>query len=136
MRRPSFFPLLVLALTLTLVTMFIFVVSPTSIVQKKIVTQDRTITDTRYQTALAIVLKKFLTSYAAAPDDATRSGIAEETLNTLLSMRVPAGEKDLHLELAISLQKIKQGLSANPQDAADGFVEMQTIISQTTWLHL
>lgn len=136
MKHVPFFPLLVFALTLILVTVFVFSVSPKYGEQKPAVSETVPVSEEQYQAALTAVLKKFITSYDAASDDSVRAHLVDQTLATLLSMRVPAAFKDLHLELAISLQKMKQGFVSNPQDVTDGYTQIKTSVSQTSWLHL
>lgn len=136
MKHVSFFPFLVLALTLILVTGFVFSASPKSVEQKGIVTQTPPVSDEQYQEALRLVLKKFITSFDATEDVSVRTQLTEQTLGTLLTMRVPGQEKELHLALAIALQKMKQGFGANPQDVMDGYTQIKQLISQTNWLSL
>lgn len=136
MRRYSFFPFILLALTLVLVTTFVFLASPKQNNQKTIRSEESVVSEERYQQALKAVLKKFVSVYDAATSDADRSQIVESTLNALLSMRVPANEKDLHLELAITLQKMKQGFGTNPQAVLDGYAQIKELFSQTSWLNL
>lgn len=132
----SFFPLIVLALTLILVSSFVFLSSPKQTEQKRVSLQTSVITETQYQEALSAVLKKFFTVYDSATTDVVRAETVQNTLNALLSMRVPAGFKDLHLELAIAFQKMKQGFVSNPQDVTEGYEQVKTLSSQTSWLHL
>ncbi|MCX6714611.1 MAG: hypothetical protein NTX72_02260 [Candidatus Uhrbacteria bacterium] len=135
MKRPSFFPLIILALTLILVTGFVFSSSPKQ-TERKIGSEVPVVSEEQYQSALTVVLKKFVTSYDTASDDTARAHVVDQTLATLLSMRVPSSEKDLHLALAIALQKMKQGFVSNPQDVSDGYAQIKTEISQTSWLHV
>ena len=133
MKQKNFFPWIVFFLTLVLMGLFIFTftqkVNNTSL-------QNRGLTDAQYHSALQTVLKKFFVSYREAPDQASRAVVVEQTLAALLSMRVPAKEKEIHLDLAIQLAKMKQGFLSNPQDIDEGFVSIQHIVSQTSWLHL
>jgi len=136
MKRPSFFPFILLALTLILVTAFVFSASPKTSVQKTNKSSVSTVSDEQYQTALTAVLKKFVSVYDAAASDTEKTQAVQNTLNSLLSMRVPAEEKDLHLELALALQKMKQGFATNPQDILEGYASIKELISQTSWLHI
>lgn len=136
MKHASFFPFLVLALTLILVTGFVFSASPKSVEKKGVVTQTPSVSDEQYQEALKLVLKKFITSFDATEDVSVRAQLTEQTLGTLLTMRVPGQEKELHLTLAIALQKMKQGFAGNPQDVMDGYTQIKQLISQTNWLSL
>lgn len=136
MKHAPFFPLLILALTLVLVTVFVFSASPKYREQKTIVSETLPVSEEQYQAALTAVLKKFITSYDTASEDSVRARVVDQALATLLSMRVPAAFKDLHLELAISLQKMKQGFISNPQDVTDGYMQIKTNVSQTSWLRL
>lgn len=136
MKHPSFFPYLILALTLILVAGFVFTASPKSAKQANTSVEPPSVSDEQYQAALRIVLNKFTASFDAAAEDSVRASVTDQTLSTLLSMRVPAEEKDLHLSLAIALQKIKQGFVSNPQDMTDGYAQIKVLILQTSWLHL
>lgn len=134
MKRVSFFPLILLALTLILVYLFVFFSAPKQV--KTTQTQVSAVSEGHYQEALASVLKKFFSVYDSATSDTVRAESVQTALNALLNMRVPASDKELHLELAIILQKMKQGITANPQDVSDGYSEIKDLISQTSWLHL
>lgn len=136
MKHASFFPFLVLALTLILVTGFVFSASPKSVEQKGVTTQTPPVSDEQYQEALKLVLKKFTTSFDATEDVSVRAQLTEQTLSTLLTMRVPGQEKEFHLTLAIALQKMKQGFAGNPQDVMDGYAQIKQLISQMNRLSL
>lgn len=136
MKHLSFFPFIILALTLILVSGFVFLSSPKNALQKNASSQVSLVSDAQYQDALTSVLKKFVNLYDSATSDTVRAEIVQNTLNALLSMRVPAAFKDLHLELAIALQKMKQGFASNPQDISDGYIQVKALISQTSWLRL
>lgn len=136
MKHASFFPYIILALTLMLVAGFVFTASPKSTRQSSPLAETEQISDVHYQAALQTVLKKFTTAFDVAVDESLRASVTDQTLSTLLSMRVPAEERELHLALAIALQKIKQGFISNPQDVTDGYTQINALISQTSWLHL
>ncbi|OGL62542.1 hypothetical protein A3C09_00145 [Candidatus Uhrbacteria bacterium RIFCSPHIGHO2_02_FULL_47_44] len=133
MKHPSFFSFIILALTLILVTGFVFSSAPK---KTTVQTESSAVSEKQYQTALAVVLQKFVTSYDATTDDSVRAQVTDQTLGTLLSMRVPAAHKDFHLSLAITLQKIKQGFVSNPQDVLEAYTQMKAFISQTSWLNI
>ncbi len=135
MKHVSFFPLLVLSLTLVLVTGYVFFSSPNSSSPKSGVGQIVLSVDD-YEDALRTVLAQFRSTYDAAPDDAQKVARIEHAMNALLSMRVPNEQKELHLGLALALQKMKQGYGANPQDITDGYNEVNRLISETDWLRL
>lgn len=136
MKHTSFFPYIVLALTLMLVSAFLFFSFSNLLQSGSIDARSSAVSDAHYQSVLTRVLRDFFTSYRTATNDATREQIADQTLGMLLSMRVPSSKKDLHLELAIALQKIKQGFVSNPQDVTDGYAQLQDTVFQTSWIHL
>lgn len=136
MKHTSFFPFIVLALTLILVSGFVFLSSPKHAQQNSASSQVSLVSDAEYQQALTTVLKRFFSVYDSATSDSARAESVQGTLNSVLSMRVPASFKDLHLELAIALQKMKQGFSSNPQDVTDGYKQIKTLILQTSWLRV
>ncbi len=94
------------------------------------------VSDEAYQKELTISVKSFLTSYSAVGDDGAKSALVQSFLNQLLHMRVPAQEKDLHLELALSLQQMKEGLQNHSQDAVDGLTRFRNAVTKASWLKL
>jgi hypothetical protein len=136
MKQVSFFPYILLALTLVLVTCFVFLTPPKQTENTNTLPKVVVVSEGQYQDALEAVLKKFFSVYDSAASDTARIEIVQNTLNSLLSMRVPVSFKDMHLELAIALQKMKQGFISNPQDVTDGYARLKELISQSSWLRL
>lgn len=134
--KRSWFPFAVLFLSLVL-GVFVFFSFYTKQTQTISQTQPTRISDVTYQHELTSNVTSFLDAYPKAIDDSARYNLVQTMLNQLLRMRVPAQEKDLHLELALSLQQMKEGLyNHSPQDVADGFARFKDAVSQTSWLHL
>jgi len=136
MKQVSFFPFILLALTLILVTCFVFLTPPKQMNNVNPPLRTTIVSEEQYQDALEAVLKKFFSVYDSAASDTARAETVQNTLNSLLSMRVPVAFKDMHLELAIALQKMKQGFISNPQDVTDGYARLKELVSQSSWLQL
>lgn len=138
LHKRSWFPFVVFFLTLVLIALVVSSFTGKGQLEKRgqgapPITM---ISDITYQRELSGNVKTFLNAYATATDDASRSALVQTMLNQLLHMRVPAQEKDLHLELALSLQQMKEGLANHSQDASEGFARLNDAVSQTSWLHL
>jgi len=134
MKQVSAFPFVLGALTLILITVFVFV-SPPEPVQVVPEAQETAIQSmTSYQQAMRIVFDAYLSEYQKAMPDTERQKLIEQTLNQLLRMRVPPMYKDLHLDLVLILQKMKTGIQNNPQDVLDGHVEIQQKLATVSWM--
>ena len=106
--RSILFPVVLIGLTLALAATVYFSVSPKSAVvpESKIIP----VNDELYRNELTNIIQTFQTQYRSAPDDLRRLLLVEATLRNLLSLRVPAMYKELHLDLAVSLNLIMNGL--------------------------
>ena len=133
-KRPWFL-VLVFLLSLAL-GMFIYSSYSAKVQQTKPSASTPAISDEAYQQELNGTVKTFLTAYTAAADDSAKSTLVQTLLNQLLHMRVPAQEKDLHLELALSLQQMKEGLQNHSQDATDGLTRFREAVTKTPWMKL
>ena len=134
MHKRSWFPYITFLLSLILVGLIIFsFVSKSS--TEKTVSATPTVSESEYQSELQKHVSIFSPAYAAATSDADRTAAVQTMMNSLLSMHVPADDKDLHLELALSLQSMKDAL-ASGKDASDGFTRFKTAVTSATWLHL
>lgn len=134
--RFSFFLPIVIVLTLILLTVFIFVFIERSKFVASSPPQTPVVSVVDYQIEVQQLMKTFLTDYEIATDQSTQMDVTEKTLTALLNVRVPASEKDTHLSLALSLQQLKQNLSANSPDTKTSFIHLKDILSKTDWLHL
>lgn len=134
--RHSFFLPIVIVLTLILLTVFIFVFIERSKFTSIYSRETPVVRVSDYQNEVRQIMKTFLTDYEATTDQSIRLAVAEKTLVALLNVRVPATQKDVHLAFALSLQQLKQNLSASSPDTKTSFINLKDILSKTDWLHL
>ncbi len=130
--KNSRFPLLVLFLTLLLLGFMIFTFVKKDSTPNESVTP--VVSEKEYKTQMAMVVNNFLPSYLAATDDVGRRAVVDSTLTKLLEIRVPANQKDLHLELAISLNLILTQLSGTTDVAREGLERWKKAVSGMTSL--
>lgn len=132
MKRISLFPFVILLLTSTLIGGFFFAASHGLLVS----TQESSAPDiSTYRSSLASLVQKFVNAYDSSSDESARTQIVEQAMADLLSMRVPASERQIHLDVAVALQKIKQGFARNRDDDSDGYAELKQLINKTPWLY-
>ncbi|MEK7452533.1 MAG: hypothetical protein AAB664_04285 [Patescibacteria group bacterium] len=134
--KRSWFPFVVVFLTIVLFGFFYVSYRSKSLSIKNAPATVSSISDELYKKNISIYIKSFFDKYPSAKDDAERTMLVQELFNQLLHMRVPMQEKDLHLELALSLQQMKDGLANHSQDLPEGFARLKDAVTQTSWLHL
>ena len=133
--KHNWFPGITLLLSLVLVGLIIFSMMTKAPSVQKSTQTGPTVSESAYQTDMQKTVQTFLTSFSGATSDTERTAAVQSALDALLRMRVPADDKDLHLELAISLQNMKERLAAG-KDASDGLAQFKTAAASSSWLHL
>ena len=133
--KHNWFPGVTLLLSLILVALIIFSMMTATPAVKKTVETVPAVSESAYQAEMQKTVQTFLTSFSGATSDTERTAAVQSALDALLRMRVPADDKDLHLELAISLQNMKERLVAG-KDASDGLAQFKTSAASSSWLHL
>lgn len=121
--RSFFLPILVL-LTVGLVVFMFFSLTDSRKTTES--TQQQTITPVssqEYTSSIKKIGKKFVESYEAAENDIARLVLVESTLSELLALRVPADQKDIHLERAVILSQMQAALKAQDNEKAQKLFE-------------
>ena len=130
-RHPTFFPLVLVFLTLGLVGFMVVMFAKPSSFGEKV---SPTISEDAYRLEMKEFMASFETRYQAASDDLKKVVLVENTLNKLLSIKVPETYKDLHLELAFSLNAIREGLREKSAALAEGEQRLKNLLAKESWL--
>lgn len=88
-----------------------------------------------YRASVRPVVDEMQRAYGASKDLRSRQHAVETALEQLLDIRVPAEEKDVHLELALSLQMVRVGLVGDQRQATEGWERFLALVQSTPWLH-
>jgi hypothetical protein len=108
-KRHSFFPLVLAMLTLGLFVLMFYAFTGKQTINR--VAQETTLVSSQaYQKELGSLTDSFIKQYPKKEDDLSRLVLIEQTLASILSLRVPAEAKELHLNLAIELNQMQQAL--------------------------
>lgn len=125
--RHSFFPLVIILLTLLLGVFMLFSIDrenarPTSVEETLTPVDPQT-----YRDSLLSLITTFETNFAQARDDASRLFVAQQAFVDLLDLRVPPEDKQRHLELALLFTKIQTTLKSGDPDVEALVLELQAI---------
>ncbi|PJA45482.1 hypothetical protein CO174_02950 [Candidatus Uhrbacteria bacterium CG_4_9_14_3_um_filter_50_9] len=136
-QRNTYFPLTLTLLTLGLILfMFYAFTYKTEPAAYSIVTEVTEPVDAEaYRTDLAYAVVTFEDEYARASDDLSRLVAAENAVSTLLDMRVPTEYKDLHLELAITLNQLQAALRSTDRNADESLAALEQLKTLYPWLN-
>lgn len=134
----SWFPFVVAALTVSLVFLIAWTLggkppAPSSTTGTP-QTSALPVTDSGYKSSASAITSGLLERLDAAPDDATRERLVSSALNGLLALIVPADLKDVHLQLAESLNLLEQGFAGDAAAAASGRSQLESILADNPWL--
>ena len=92
------------------------------------------VSEQEYQSNLHALTKKFVEGYAQTEDQAKRLVLTQQTLSSLLTMRVPAAFKELHLELAVHMNQLKDALQTNGAGVKESFDQFVQTTKTQPWL--
>ena len=116
--RHSFFPLVIILLTLLLGAFMTVTLnresSPAASVQEVIVLVDAD----AYHDELVNLLTTFETDFSLTSDDVEKLVVTERAFTNLLALRVPLEGKQVHLELALLFTKIQAVLKSEDRDTS------------------
>jgi hypothetical protein len=125
--RHSFFPLVIILLTLLLGAFMAVTLNRESVpafsVQEVMVPVDGGL----YHDELVNLLTTFQTDFSLASTDGEKLVVTEQAFMHLLSLRVPLEGKQMHLELALLLTKIQTVLKSEVRDPSVLLDEIQAI---------
>lgn len=129
--RHSFFPLVVIVLTLLLCALMALTLvsrgEPAQFVEEEAAVVDAG----NYRDSITTVVREFKNKFAQAVDSAGQKRAGAQALQTLLNLRVPAEYKTLHLDLAVFLSSVESGSAIS-----DPLGTLQTIVETYSWLTL
>lgn len=130
----SWFPFVLVGLTVSLV-LLVALAYVNKQAPKQQSAQADVVTENEYQVAAAAVTRGFFARFDSVANDEERLELVESAQSELLELLVPSAEKDLHLELVMSLNLLKKGLS-DDDDAAqlEGRRRLEAVFEQYSWL--
>lgn len=111
-QRHSFFPLVLGLLTLGLIVLMFYAFAGRHPSETTPSTQPNPVSAQEYEQSLQALMSTFVVTYDESTDDLSRLVLVEQTLANLLALRVPAEDKQTHLELAVGLNQMQQALRA------------------------
>lgn len=111
-QRHSFFPLVLGLLTLGLIVLMFYAFAGRRPSETTPPVQLNPVTTQEYEQSIQSLMSTFVVTYDESTDDLSRLVLVEQTLQQLLALRVPAEDKQTHLELAVGLNQMQQALRA------------------------
>ncbi|MBT5808142.1 hypothetical protein HOI18_02595 [Candidatus Uhrbacteria bacterium] len=135
--RHSFFPLVIILLTLGLILFMFYAFSyqevedtPRSSTSNEVEVIDAD----SYREEVAYMLAVFEEDFDAASDDLSKLVSAEDLLASLLELTVPSEYKVLHLELAVVMNKIQVSLRSSDRSLDEPVSALEQLKLQYPWL--
>ena len=134
--RPLFFPITLAVLTLCLVVFMVAALSNGSVKQSQRASVAETaMNEQTYQSTVADLFVSYTSSYSSALSDVEKLALTQQTLNALLEQRVPAVYKDAHLQVAVALHLIAEGLrEQKPASRSSGEERLTHVQAEYPWL--
>ena len=131
----SFFPFILIGLTLALMVFMVFAFSknPEPITEPATQT-DPVVTDEDYRKEIKTVISDYEQRSSQAETDLQHLVVVEDALENVLAIKVSAGYRDIHLEIATSLFQIASGLRGEEGTIESGQSRLETIFVQNPWL--
>lgn len=106
--RHSFFPLILALLTLALVVFMFYAFTGINLNPNQTEEITSPVSEEAYQTELRLLTTEFVETYKKTTDPSARKELVDKTITSLLALRVPSQQKELHLDLAIELSQMRQ----------------------------
>ncbi|NBS41242.1 hypothetical protein EBS80_01105 [bacterium] len=131
-QRRSFYPLAIAVLTLALGGLMFFTLA--RVAPPAPAPAQPSVTDDQYRTQAHAVIAPFLSAYAAADTDVKKLVAVEDALNAVMSLVVPTAYKEVHLGLAVSLTRMRDGLRGEAGAAEDGYAKLTKLVADDPWL--
>ena len=128
-QRHSFFPLVLAGLTIVLVVFMFYAFTGQISPNVVIIPEAPPVSDAEYQDELTAVMSVFIENYQHQTDNLTRLVLVEQTLEKLLTIRVPADRKEVHLSLAVELNQMQQALRERSGEEQTAFDRIKTYVS-------
>ncbi|MFC1788124.1 hypothetical protein ACFLZY_02810 [Patescibacteria group bacterium] len=132
----NFFPLIIAGLTIALILFMVYSFAARQdqkgFDQKQSVVSS--VSDKDYRDQIKKVVKDFQKGFAQAETGIEQLVLVEDTLKQVLTIKVPAAYKDMHLELAMTLNLMQSGFRGQQQDLDQGQARLGQLLLQYPWL--
>ena len=135
--RHSFFPLVVIVLSVLLAGLIYWSVQQPGEVGGKVDKVDKveeSIDPEAYRDSLAQIVATFDERMSSSQDDLDKLLAAQTALAGLLELRVPAEFKDLHLALAVAFSDIEDALQSQDRNIDASLVQINELKQTYSWL--
>ncbi len=120
-KRHSFFPLMLAVLTLGLIVLMFYAFTQRQATPHRVAQEATPVSAQEYNQELSTLTKSFIEQYSLKEDDLSRLVLVEQTLQSLLSLRVPVEAKEMHLNIAVDLNQMQQALREKNGKEAEAF---------------
>ena len=137
--RHSFFPLVVIVLSVLLAGLIYWSVQQPGEVGGKVAKVDKveeSIDPATYRDSLAQIVATFDERMSSSQDDLDKLLAAQTALAGLLELRVPAEFKDLHLALAVAFSDIEDALQSQDRNIDSSLAQINELEQTYPWLFL
>ena len=125
-RHHSLFPFVLAGLTLALIVFMFYAFTGTPVIIPTAVSEPTTISAQAYEQERTKIVSGFFENYAQQPDDLAKLVLSEAFLSDVLSLRVPADQKEEHLALVIELNTLMQSLRSRDEQAPTLFEQLSS----------
>ena len=135
--RHSFFPLVVIVLSVMLAGLIYWSVQQPGEVGGKVAKVDKveeSIDPATYRDSLAQIVATFDERMSSSQDDLDKLLAAQTALAGLLELRVPAEFKDLHLALAVAFSDIEDALQSQDRNIDASLAQISELKQTYSWL--
>lgn len=133
--RHSFFPFIVILLSLALAGLIYWSVQNPPNETPSIAQQEVELVDPgAYSDDLSQIVKTFEQRMTDSQDDLDKLLAAQTALAGLLELRVPAEFKDLHLTLAVALSQIETALESDDRNIDEPLTTLAELVVEYPWL--
>ena len=134
-QKHSFFPVIIILLTL-LLGGFMFLVLRGSFTTEETSTQEiKLVNEDEYREGVSVALHTFEEQFSLSQDNAQKNLVTQQALAQLLELRVPAQYKELHLQLAIVWNQLQTALTSGSQeDVSDSLKTIEQLKVSYPWL--
>ncbi len=133
--RHSFFPLIVIALSLALAGLIYWSVQHESSAGPGITVQEvEPVDPEEYRAALKDIVKTFTERLASSFDDLDKLLATQTALAGILELRVPVEFKDLHLSLAVAFSDIEKSLQREDRNIDAALTRIDELTQTYSWL--
>ncbi|HLD20508.1 MAG TPA: hypothetical protein VJB64_00250 [Patescibacteria group bacterium] len=135
--RHSFFPLVIIVLSVLLAGLIYWSVQQPGEVGGKVAKVDKveeSIDPATYRDSLAQIVATFDERMSSSQDDLDKLLAAQTALAGLLELRVPAEFKDLHLALAVAFSDIEDALQSQDRNIDASLAQISELKQTYSWL--